>query len=1261
VNILFANYGDCTSNSLNHIGAFANQLTRLGHACVVVIPDQPETVASLPAPLFPVRTFDRVLIEGAGFPNREAADVIHAWTPRENVRSFAMTYLAAHPTARLIIHLEDNEAHLAAAFAQRPINELAALSDVELAKILPANLAHPTRSWHFLQLAHGITHITESLADLMPPDQPRHLLLPGIDNALPAPENVAQLRAELVRAPDEKLIVYTGSTTFANLADVRALTLAVRQLNDTGHPTRLVRTGLNPPEYATTLDSIGGDHVTHLGFVSKARLPSLLAAADVLVQPGTIDDFNAYRLPSKLPEFLWSGRPTLAPSTNIGRQLTDGTNALLLHRSTPTEIAERCLEVFENPELAATLAAGARTFAQQHFDLTANTAGLLKFYSATAGLPTVFGDHPATADETAALVAKLDPQLGSRVRNLADTISQLRADLAETERVKSQHAAGERYTRAKLQAEKHVTENVRAELSQFAQTLAPTVAKLEQEATTLRELLAHNERIHTETVRHLESTQRQLESKLQRITQSGSWVFTAPFRALRRALFDPRPKSAPTPAAPSKAALPALAAPEDSGHRPIDPGLPHTLDEPLDWAAIPPNGRMRGWVIAIDQQEIVEVRILAGDKLIPTEFGCPRADVASLHRDHPFAANPGFTADYELPAGWTGETVFEALTTDGQWRRFAARATNVAVNSPDSLRRDYRAWVQRYDTLKLADAINARARIEALDLTQRPLISIIMPVYNAPERWLIRAIESVREQYYPNWELCIADDASPAPHVARILADYAKRDARIKTVRRATNGHISAASNSALGLATGEFVALLDHDDELRPHALAEVVFALEANPPLEFLYSDEDKIDEAGIRSDPYFKPDWNPDLLLGQNYTCHFSVFRRDRITAIGGFREGFEGSQDWDLTLRATADLAPNKVRHIARVLYHWRAIPGSTAMTPEGKDDYPLEAARRALTDYIATHQVPANLVEVEGRHWRLQYRLPESLPRVSIIIPTHNGFEMLRTCLDSLRSITDYPNLEIIIVNHQSDDPTILKYFTVLQTEGVRVIDYEGVFNFSAINNFAAQHAQGTLLAFLNNDLEIIHADWLREMVGQALRPEIGAVGAMLYFPNDTIQHAGVILGIGGLNGTPSIAGHAFKDLPRGSEGQFNRLRLVQNYAAVTAACMVVRREIFEAVGGYDAKSLPVAFNDVDLCLRIRAAGYRNLWTPYAELYHHESASRGVEDSPDKIERFGREVKIMRDRWAHVLDHDPAYNPNLTKLYQDFTLATPPRV
>jgi GT2 family glycosyltransferase len=301
------------------------------------------------------------------------------------------------------------------------------------------------------------------------------------------------------------------------------------------------------------------------------------------------------------------------------------------------------------------------------------------------------------------------------------------------------------------------------------------------------------------------------------------------------------------------------------------------------------------------------------------------------------------------------------------------------------------------------------------------------------------------------------------------------------------------------------------------------------------------------------------------------------------------------------------------------------------------------------------------VAVTGRHWRMKRSLRAPAPKVSIVIPTRNAESLLRLSIGSILTKTSYPNFEIIVVNNRSDDPGTLRYFDELRATGVRVIGYDAPFNFSSLNNRAAREATGTLLAFLNNDLEVISPDWLDEMASQAVRPEIGAVGAMLYYPNDTVQHAGVILGLTGPARRDGVAGHAFKCAPRGSEGQRNRLRLVQNYSAVTAACLVIRHEVFDMVGGFNEADLPVAFNDIDFCLRVRAAGYRNLWTPFAEFYHHESASRGAEDTPEKVERFQREVSYMRRRWGRLLDSDPAYNPNLTVELEDFSLAFPPRM
>ncbi len=572
-----------------------------------------------------------------------------------------------------------------------------------------------------------------------------------------------------------------------------------------------------------------------------------------------------------------------------------------------------------------------------------------------------------------------------------------------------------------------------------------------------------------------------------------------------------------------------------------------------------------------------------------------------------------------------------------------------AASLPDT--DDYATWVRDHDTLDAAAIERLRGTVDAL--SSRPLVSILLPVYRTPERWLRRCLDSVLAQVYPDWELCVADDASASPHVRRVLEEYARRDPRIRVTFRERNGHISAATNTALEMARGDYVALLDHDDELRPHALLEMVAALDANPRWRLVYSDEDKISGKGERFDPYFKPDWNYELLLAQNCICHLGVYDTALVREVGGFREGFEGAQDWDLALRCVERLRPDEIGHVPKVLYHWRAIAGSTALGLDHKD-YAGGAGMRAVEEHLERTRQRARVRANRAGHLEVHRAVPSPAPRVSLIIPTRDRVELLRTCVQSILDRTDYPDYEILVVDNQSSEPATLEYFRSLEAEPrVRVLAYDAPFNYSRINNFAAEQATGTIIGLVNNDIETIGSEWLGEMVAQAVRPEIGAVGAMLRYPDDTIQHAGVVLGIG------SVAGHAYTGRPAGYEGQCGRALVAQEVSAVTAACLLVRKEVWDEVGGLDER-LVVAFNDIDFCLRLLDAGYRNLWTPYATLYHHESASRGYEDTPEKMARFQGEVAIMRARWGDALLHDPAYNPNLTLAGAPFELAFPPR-
>jgi glycosyltransferase involved in cell wall biosynthesis len=546
-------------------------------------------------------------------------------------------------------------------------------------------------------------------------------------------------------------------------------------------------------------------------------------------------------------------------------------------------------------------------------------------------------------------------------------------------------------------------------------------------------------------------------------------------------------------------------------------------------------------------------------------------------------------------------------------------------------------------------------RCDAEGLAYRPLISVVMPVYNSPLRYLRAAVESVRAQAYERWELCVCDDASSDPDVVSYLRTLPELDGRIRVSFRESNGHISVASNDALAMAQGEWVALLDHDDMLSVDALYWVARALQSNPDAGVIYSDEDKIGLDGKRCDPYFKPDWSPELLLSQNYICHLGVYRRSLLESVGGFRVGLEGAQDHDLVLRCTMHLEPQQVVHVPRVLYHWRVLPGSTALSGDEKG-YANEAGVRAVADYLAASGLGGSVVPLPSGYYRVVPSLPAVLPLVSLVVPTRNAHALVRMCLESILGKTTYPNYEVLLVDNGSDEPASLAYFRELSSHPrVRVIRDDREFNYSALNNAAIGQARGELVGLVNNDIEVITPGWLEEMVGLALRPGVGAVGARLWYPDDTLQHAGVIVGVGG------VAGHAHMRRRRGDGGYFGRAEVTQNFQAVTAACLLVRRSTYLGVGGLNEGQLKVAFNDVDFCMRLAEAGWRNVWTPFAEMYHHESATRGYEDTPAKRARFESEARYMIERWGDALQHDPSYSPNLSLDDGQFALAFPPRV
>jgi GT2 family glycosyltransferase len=571
-----------------------------------------------------------------------------------------------------------------------------------------------------------------------------------------------------------------------------------------------------------------------------------------------------------------------------------------------------------------------------------------------------------------------------------------------------------------------------------------------------------------------------------------------------------------------------------------------------------------------------------------------------------------------------------------------------------SIRR-YDIWVKNFDTLSQADRDKIRTHISGFE--RKPLISVIMPVYETPEWALREAIDSIRRQLYPYWELCIADDASAAPHIAGFLQEAAANESRIKWMRRPRNGHISAASNSALSLAAGEFVALMDHDDLLPEHALYEVAAALNKNPTLDIIYSDEDQIDRKGRRCLPYFKTDWNIDLLLGHNMVSHLGIYRRTLLERVGGFREGFEGSQDYDLALRCADATPPSRIHHIPAVLYHWRRDYGPASFS-EGKFAECSNAALRSISDHLERrHQIGTAKPHPVLPAWSRVIRpVPNPAPLVSLIVPTRDRADLLGMCVNGLLSRTDYPQIEVLIVDHESRLPETFELFEKLKSDPrVRIIPYTGAFNYSAINNMAAAEARGSIIGLINNDIDVINSDWLSEMVSLAIIDDVGAVGAKLIYPNNRVQHGGIVLGVGG------IANHFSYATRRSDLGYFGRNVLTSSVSAVTGACLVVRKSVFEEVGGLSETDLAVAFNDVDFCLKLKKNGYRNIWTPHAELYHHESASRGAEDTPERTKQLLRESEYMFKTWGPEIEHDPFYNENFsTDIDESFQLAFPPR-
>lgn len=560
---------------------------------------------------------------------------------------------------------------------------------------------------------------------------------------------------------------------------------------------------------------------------------------------------------------------------------------------------------------------------------------------------------------------------------------------------------------------------------------------------------------------------------------------------------------------------------------------------------------------------------------------------------------------------------------------------------------DYAEW---YNLTKPTEEELAKQR--KMVFPYQPKLSIAIPAYKTPEKYLREMLDSLLAQTYVNWEVCLVNGSPKGEGIIvdRVMKQYCEQGHRFRYKNLEENRGIAGNTNAAIEMISGDFLVLADHDDTLPEYALFEVVAAINDHPQCEVIYSDEDKLDmDGGALFDPHFKPDFNQDLLTSVNYICHLFVVKKELLERVGGFRQEFDGAQDYDFIFRCTE--GAQEIHHIPKVLYHWRCHQNSTASNPASKL-YAFEAGSRAIMAHYERLGIPAEKVE-KGVDYGIYHTtfVIQGQPLVSVVIPNKDHHQDLDLCMRSILTRATYQNLEFVIIENNSTDPATFAYYERIQKEfsQVHVVTWEREFNYSAINNFGAGFAAGEYLLFLNNDTEIIAPEMFEEMLGFCQREDVGSVGARLLYQDDTIQHAGVVVGFGG------IAGHTFIGLHEAENSYFHRAMCAQDYSAVTAACMMTKASVFQAVGGF-TEELAVAFNDIDYCMKVRRSGKLVVYAPYATMYHYESKSRGLEDTPEKVARFNREIAIFARRWPEILQNgDPYYNPNLTLRKSNFAL------
>jgi GT2 family glycosyltransferase len=666
------------------------------------------------------------------------------------------------------------------------------------------------------------------------------------------------------------------------------------------------------------------------------------------------------------------------------------------------------------------------------------------------------------------------------------------------------------------------------------------------------------------------------------------------------------------------------------------------IDEPLNWRRVTRRFRLAGWCFSKNSEAIEGLRAWIGDHQFAVSHGLSRPDVARIHSDQEGALQSGYEAMVEAPSGAVHDLRFEARHSEGLWREIFSQRIVVSRKAGGS----YEDWIRNYDTLQWGDRFRIRKQIRSFRL--KPRFSILLPVSGSIVDHLKETIESVRAQFYPDWQLVLLLDAVVPDETRRILNCLAERDSRIQVRDRTNREGVDSALEEAWALIDGDYIFFLGSQDKLARTALYFVLHAVNDDPEVRLIYTDEDTLDSAGSRINPHFKPDWNWQLLLGRNYVSDLCVFRADLIKSLD-FSLRFQDPHLYDLLLRCAEKITPGQIRHIPRVLYHRRAPLGTLGP----------ESAVRAVQEHLKRQGIAAEVtLQINQNYRRVRYVIPGVRPSVSIIIPTRDMSQLLRPCLESILEKTTYSPFEIIVVDNGSRDAAALNYLAeVSRDPRLHLLRLDEEFNYSRLINFGVQNSEAEFVALVNNDVMVINPEWLEEMVSQAMQPGIGAVGPRLIYPDGRIQQAGVILGAG----LHSVAEVAHRGLPKGDQGYFGRAALAQELSAVGAACMLVRRSAYLEVGGFDEENLKIAFNDIDFCLKLLQRGTRILYTPYAELYHHEHASRGSEYTAANERRFTREIEFMKKKWKETLLTDRNYNPNLSLGRELFAPAFPPRV